>query len=32
MNDLKEKLEKINTKEGIPFDLSVLYINLKGKK
>ena len=32
MSDLKNKLEKIRTKEGIPFDLSVLYINLKGKK
>ena len=32
MNDLKEKLEKIKTIKGIPFDLSVLYINLKSKK
>ena len=31
MNDLKDKLETINTKQGIPFDLSVLYINLKEK-
>ena len=31
MNDLKNKLDTINTKEGIPFDLSVLYINLRGK-
>jgi hypothetical protein len=31
MNDLKNKLETINTKKGIPFDLSALYINLKRK-
>ena len=31
MNDLKNKLEAINTNKGIPFDLSVLYINLKEK-
>jgi len=31
MNDLKNKLKTINTKKGIPFDLSVLYINLKRK-
>ena len=31
MNDLKNKLETINTKKCIPFDLSALYINLKKK-
>lgn len=29
--DLKVELEKINTKNGIPFDLSLLYINIKKK-
>ena len=29
--DLKEELEKIKTEKGIPFDLSLLYINLKKK-
>jgi len=27
--DLKEELEKIRTEKGIPFDLSLLYINVK---
>ena len=31
MKDLKNKLATINTKRGIPFDLSVLNINIKGK-
>ena len=30
--DLKEELEKIKTEKGIPFDLSLLYINLKKNK
>ena len=32
MNDLKETLETIKTDQGIPFDLSILHIKLKGKK
>jgi len=32
MSDLKETLETIRTDQGIPFDLSILYIKLKGKK
>ena len=31
MKDLEKELEKIREKNGIPFDLSVLYINLKIK-
>ena len=31
MKDLEKELEKIREKNGIPFDLSVLYINLKTK-
>lgn len=31
MLDLKEELKKINTDQGIPFDLSILNINLKKK-
>ena len=32
MKDLKKELEKIKERNDIPFDLSVLYINLKIKK
>ena len=32
MDDLKKELENIKVENGIPFDLSVLYINLKTKK
>ena len=32
MKDLEKELEKIREEKGIPFDLSVLYINLKAKK
>ena len=32
MKDLKKELEKIKETNGIPFDLSVLYINLKIKR
>ena len=32
MKDLKNELELIKTKKGIPFDLSVLHIYLKAKK
>ena len=32
MKDLEKELEEIREKNGIPFDLSVLYINLKTKK
>ena len=32
MKDLEKELEKIREENGIPFDLSVLYINLKTKK
>ena len=32
IDDLQNKLEVIKTKNGIPFDLSVLYITLKAKK
>ena len=31
MKDLKNKLATINTKKGIPFDLIILNINMKGK-
>jgi hypothetical protein len=32
MSDLQETLETIKTDQGIPFDLSILHIKLKGKK
>ena len=32
MSDLNETLETIKTDQGIPFDLSILHIKLKGKK